>query len=267
MLQAKARYILETYLESTLTSNTITCRLDLTNVDLQMRMLRSLQKYLTANVNDFTPLEEARTVLVKDKLVYFYAGFKAYLFRMNLTKTHPSRLARLQEQLNVYQQQQQRANKSAKTTTRSSASTNKNQSTKKGVTVMSKQHQSAPSTPIDLTTMTKTQHLLNERNKTFDKIQSNHVDDLLFPNTNKSTRQRSAHHNKSRISNHLEAERLNSEKEKARGPIYIQYTLTSGLKVKFSDGRPATEGSSNGNTNSAHQPRGSMTQPLDGTID
>jgi hypothetical protein len=268
MLQAKARYILETYLESTVTSNTLICRLDLANVDLQMRMLRSLQRFLTANVNDLTSLEEARTILVKDKLVYFYAGFKAYLFRMNLTKTHPSRLARLQEQLNIYQQQQQqqqqRANKSAKTTTRSSASTNKNQSTKKGVTVMSKQHQS---TPIDLTTMTKTQHLLNERNKTFDKIQSNHVDDLLFPNTSKSTRQRSAHNTKSRISNNQEVERLNSEKEKARGPIYVQYRLTSGLKVKFSDGRPATEESSNGNTNSAQQPRGSMTQPVDGTID
>jgi hypothetical protein len=91
MLQAKVRYILEAYFESTISSNTLTCRLDLTNAELQMRILRSLQKFLAANVNDLTALEEARSNLVKDKLVYFYAGFKAYLFRMNLSKTHPSR--------------------------------------------------------------------------------------------------------------------------------------------------------------------------------
>lgn len=245
MLQAKIRYILETYLESTITSNNVNCRLDLSSTDLQMRMLRAIQKSLTANLNEFSSLEEARTILVKDKLVYYYAGFKAYLFRMNLSKTHPSRLIRLQEQLNLYQQQQQ-AKKSAKTTTRSSASTvNKKQTETKSVTVSSKPHHSAPSTPIDITTITKTQRVLNERMKTFEKLPANHVNEVLFPNinnNNKSIRQRSATNIKSRNSNQQEnLERLSSEKEKPRGPIYVQYTLTSGLKVKYSDGKPAVD--------------------------
>jgi hypothetical protein len=270
MLQAKVRYILEAYFESTISSNTLTCRLDLTNAELQMRILRSLQKFLAANVNDLTALEEARSNLVKDKLVYFYAGFKAYLFRMNLSKTHPSRLARLQDQLNTYQQQQQRTNKSAKTTTRSSAST-VNKNSRKVVTVMSKHHPAAPSTPVDLTTMTKTQHLLNERNKTFEQIQPNQIEDLLFPNTNTNktttTRQRSAANTKSRSSHNRELETSNSEKEKTRGPILVQYTLTTGLKVKYSDGRPATEGSANGTSISLQQPRDGMAHSFDGTND
>jgi hypothetical protein len=263
MLQAKVRYILETYLESTLTANNVNnCRLDLTNTELQIRMLRSLQKSLTVNAHDFTSLEEAKATLVKDKLVHYYAGFKAYLFRMNLSKTHPSRLVRLQEQLNLYQQQQQ-AKKSPKTTTRSSASTfSKKTFEKKFVSVIPKQYQSAPSTPIDLTKITKTQYLLNERMKTFEKIPSNQAADLLFPNINKSTRQRSATNMKSRSSNSqdgqgIRIERLNSEKEKNRGPILVQYTLTSGLKVKYSDGRPAIDTSTNGPGVSL-QPRESM---------
>lgn len=265
MLQAKIRYILETYLESTLTSNTLNCRLDLPNTELQMRMLRSVQKSLTSNTNDFGPLEEARTILVKDKLVYYYAGFKAYLFRMNLSKTHPSRLVRLQEQLNVYQQQQQQARKSAKTTTRSSASTvNKKSTEKKNVTVMSKPHQSAPSTPIDITTITKTQRVLNERMKNFEKLPANQVTEAFFPSiNNKPTRQRSATNTKSRNSNHQDGqaanlERLNSEKEKPRGPILVQYTLTSGLKVKYSDGKPAVETATTGPGVGLQQPRDSL---------
>jgi hypothetical protein len=251
MLQAKLRFILETYLESTITSNTLTCRLDLPNPELQMRMLRSIQKSLATNINDFAALDEARTILVKDKLVYYYAGFKAYLFRMNLSKTHPSRLMRLQEQLNVYQQQQ-RAKKSAKTNTRSSASTgSKKTSETKGVTMLSKLYQAAPTIPADITTITKTQRSLDERMKTFEKIQSNQVTDIPFPNNNnKSTRQRSAANTKSRTSNsqdgqRIASERLNSEKEKTKGPIFVQYTLTSGLKVKYSDGRPAVEAGPN----------------------
>ncbi|CAF3432647.1 unnamed protein product [Rotaria sp. Silwood1] len=257
MLQAKTRYVLETYFESNVTSNTFTCRLDLTNSDLQTRIVRSLQKYLSTNVNDFTSLDEARTTLVKDKLVNYYAGFKAYLFRMNLTKTHPSRLAKLQEQLNIYQQQQQqqqRANKSAKTNTRSSASTtNKILSPRKNLTAMSKNHPSI-STPIDITTVTKTQRLLNERMKTFDKIPSNKINDVIFPNPNKTTRQRSANNNNAKFRNSnnqdiqitTNIDTLNSLKEKNRGPIFVQYTLTSGLKIKYSDGRPIEE-----NTNGA----------------
>ncbi|CAF1199278.1 unnamed protein product [Rotaria magnacalcarata] len=246
MLQAKVRYVLETYFEANVTSNAFNCRLDFTNTDLQTRIVRSLQKYLTSNVNDFPSLEEARTVLVKDKLVYYYAGFKAYLFRMNLIKTHPSRLARLQEQLNLYQQQQ-RANKSAKTTTRSSASTNKNSLPRKNVSVTSKSHPIPPSTPVDLTTMTKTQRILNERMKTFDKIPPNKVNDIFFPVINKTTRQRSPTNNgKSRTTHNQDthtthAESMNSFKEKPRGPVLVQYTLTSGIKVKYSDGKPFEE--------------------------
>ncbi|CAF4253930.1 unnamed protein product [Rotaria socialis] len=246
ILQAKVRYVLETYFEANVTSNAFNCRLDFTNTDLQTRIVRSLQKYLTSNVNDFPSLEEARTVLIKEKLVYYYAGFKAYLFRMNLIKTHPSRLARLQEQLNLYQQQQ-RANKSAKTTTRSSASTNKNSSSRKNVTVMSKTHPIPPSTPVDLTTMTKTQRILNERMKTFDAIPPNKVNDIFFPVINKTTRQRSPTNNGKSRSTHNQdthtthAESMNSFKEKPRGPVLVQYTLTSGIKVKYSDGKPFEE--------------------------
>lgn len=262
MLQAKVRYILETYLEAGITSNTYTCRLDLTSTDLQMRMLRALQKSLSANLNDFSSLDEARTSLVKDKLVFYYAGFKAYLFRMNLTKTHPSRLARLQEQLNVYQQQQ-RANKSPKTTTRSSASTNKNSSGRKAVTVMSKHRPSAPAIPIDITTVTKTQHSLDERMKTFEKIQPNQVNEIPFPNANKSIPQRSTMHQKLRTSTHHDghntnAERANSAKEKARGPVLVQYTLTSGLKVKYSDGKLGMDESVNSAGMTLLQPRESL---------
>ncbi|CAF0735296.1 unnamed protein product [Rotaria sordida] len=264
MLQAKARYILETYFESNLTSSTFTCRLDITNSDLQTRIVRSLQKYLSTNVNDFTSLDEARTNLVKDKLVYYYAGFKAYLFRMNLTKTHPSRLAKLQEQLNIYQQQQ-RTNKSAKTNARSSISTtNKILSPRKTLTAMSKTHPLSPSTPIDITTVTKTQRLLNERMKTFDTIQSNKVNDIPFPNTNRKVRQQSANvnNNKLRNSNNQDGqittniERSNSLKEKSRGPVFVQYTLTSGLKIKYSDGRPIEE-NTNGTGIGLQQRRGS----------
>ena len=267
MLQAKVRYIFETYVEASTTSNNHNCRLDLSSTDLQLRIIRSLQKSLATNVNDFNSLDEARTSLLKDKLVYYYAGFKAYLFRMNLSKTHPSRLAKLQEQLNTYQEQHQRVNKSAKTTTRSSASTaNKKSSTRKVVTVMSKQHQSVSSIPIDITTMTKTQHLLNERMKTFEKIQPNKVNDIPFPTSNKPTRQRSATNTKGSTSNNQDGQatnvdRLSSDKEKMRGPILVQYTLTSGLKVKFADGRSAMEGSAHGGGGGAglQQPRGSMT--------
>jgi hypothetical protein len=255
MLQAKLRYILETYLESTITSNNVNCHLDLPNTELQMRMLRTLQKSLAANINDFNPLDEARTILVKDKLVYYYAGFKAYLFRMNLSKTHPSRLVRLQEQLNTYQQQQQ-----AKTS--SSASTfSKKTVSRKSVSSMSKKHQS---TLIDMTTITKTQRVLNERMKIFEKIPPNQVNDIQFPNVNnKTTRQRSEANNRSRNSNTQDGqgthiERLNSEKEKNRGPVYVQYTLTSGLKVKFSDGRPNNETNTNGSGVTLQQPHENM---------
>jgi hypothetical protein len=269
MLQAKVRYILETYLESTISSNTINCRLDLTNTDLQMRMLRTMQKSLLTNIYDFSVLDEARTILIKDKLVYYYAGFKAYLFRMNLSKTHPSRLVRLQEQLTIYQQkqqqqQQQQAKKSPKTI-RSSASTINKKLSEKVVTVMPKQYQSAPSSPMDMTTITKTQRLLNERMKIFEEIQPNQVTDLPFPIiNNKPTRQRSATNTKSRSSNNQDGqgtniERLNSEKEKNRGPVYVQYTLTSGLKVKYSDGRPAIETNNNGAGIALQQPHESTT--------
>jgi hypothetical protein len=273
MLQAKVRYILETYLEANITSNNYTCRLDLPNTDLQLRFLRSLQKSLASNINDFSALDEARTVLLKDKLVYYYAGFKAYLFRMNLSKTHPSRLARLQEQLNTYQQQHQRANKSAKTTTRSSASTvNKTTSSKKGATVMSKQHPAALAALIDITTITKTQRSLDERMTSFNKIEPNKVYDVPFPTVNKTTRQRSATNTKTRTLNNQDEQttakdRLNSDKEKIRGPIYVQYTLTSGLKVKLSDGRPVTEGGSNGTGVALQQPRASRGYSFGGPND
>ena len=264
MLQAKLRYILETYLESSVGSNSFTCRLDLTSAELQMRMLRTLQKSLTTNANDFSALEEARTILVKDKLVYYYAGFKAYLFRINLSKTHPSRLMRLQEQLTMYQQQQ-RAKKSAKTTTRSSASTvSKKTSEQKATSRTSKQHHSAPTTPMDITTITKTQSLLNERMQKFERLPSNEVTDISFSNPHpKSSPVRSSRNNKSRHSTHPDgqrahSERLNSEKEKVRGPILVQYTLTSGLKVKYSDGRPANENSPNGTGIALQQPRDSL---------
>ena len=258
MLQAKLRYILETYLEAGISSNSFTCRLDITNPELQMRMLRSVQKSLSSGMNDFTVLDEIRTMLVKDKLVNYYAGFKAYLFRMNLSKTHPSRLARLQEQLNLYQQQQ-RTKKSAKTTTRSSASTMTKKTSERKASATSKQHHSAPVLPIDMTTVTKTQHLLNERMKTFDQIQPNHVYELRFPNPkSKSADHRTIANKKARPYNQFEghatrSDRLNSEKEKIRGPISVQYSLTSGLKVKFSDGRGAGEGSPNDSGIGTHQ--------------
>ena len=258
MLQSKLRYILETYLESTQSSNNYVCRLDLTNSDLQMRLLRSLQKSITTNTNDFTVLEEARTVLVKDKLVYYYAGFKAYLFRLNLIKTHPSRLLRLQEQLNTYKQQQQQQQrqmkKSAKTTTQSSAST----TNKKAGTSMSKQHKSAPATPLDYTSVTKTQHLLNERMKTFDKIQPSQVNEIIFPNQHpikSAATQKSRGHAKQEV----QLERLNSENEKVRGPVYGQYSLISGLKVKYSDGKAGTDVIATGTTLlPLQQPRDSL---------
>lgn len=257
MLQAKVRYILETYLESNVTSNNFNCRLDITNTDLQTRVLRSLQKSLATGLNDFSALDEARTVLVKDKLVYYYAGFKAYLFRMNLIKTHPSRLARLQEQLDTYQQQQ-RANKSAKTNTRSSASTSNKTGPRKAVSVIAKPPPPAgPATPIDITTVTKTQRILNERMKTFDNIPSNSVNEVPFPTSDKPARQRSATNTKARNGNNHDGqgattERVNSLKDKNRGPVLIQYTLTSGVKVKYSDGRPI-EGSANANSAGAQR--------------
>jgi hypothetical protein len=100
--------------------------------------------------------------------------------------------------------------------------------------------------------------------KTFDRIQSNQVSDLIFPNTNnKPTRQRSATNHRSRQTNHQDGqaahlERTNSAKEKNRGPVYIQYTLTSGLKVKFSDGRPILEMGPNGAGGGSQQPRDSI---------
>lgn len=258
MLQSKLRYILETYLEAGISSNSFTCRLDITNADLQMRMLRTIQKSLSTGINDFAVLDEIRTMLVKDKLVNYYAGFKAYLFRMNLSKTHPSRLARLQEQLNLYQQQQ-RAKKSAKTTTRSSASTVTKKPMDRKSSITSKQPHSAPVLPIDMTTVTKTQHVLNERMKTFNQIQPNQVYELRFPNPkSKSAEHRPSFNNKARPLNPFEghvtrSDRLNSEKEKTRGPISVQYSLTSGLKVKFSDGRAAGEGSPNDSGIGTHQ--------------
>lgn len=253
LLQSKVRYILETYFEGNLTASTFTCRLDVPNAELQTRIVRSLQKYLTSNVSDFSALEDARTNLVRDKLVLYYAGFKAYLFRMNLTKTHPSRLARLQEQLDQYQEQQrQQASKSAKTVTRSSASTNKNSVSRKNVTVMSKTHPVPSTTSYDITKVTKTQRILEERTKNFEKLPSHKIDDVNFPNGNKPARQRSAtNHGKSRSSNNQEGhivniDSLNSFKEKAaKGPVSVQYTLTSGLRIRYSDGRPM-EGSASG---------------------
>ena len=102
--------------------------------------------------------------------------------------------------------------------------------------------------------------------KTFDKIEDNKVKDVPFPNSGKPTRRRSVTNNKIRNSNNQDGqgtniERLNSVKEKARGPVLIQYTLTSGLKIKYSDGRPI-EGSANGNSAAAPQRRGSAAYSL-----
>lgn len=256
MLQAKLRYILETYLESGQSSNNLTCRLDISNPELQVRLLRSVQKCLSSGINDFNILDEVRTMLVKDKLVNYYAGFKAYLFRMNLSKTHPSRLLRLQEQLNLYQQQQ-RAKKSAKTNTRSSASTVTKKASERKTSIASKQIHSAPATPIDMTSVTKTQHILNERMKTFNQIQPNQVYELRFPNSKSKSADQRPSINKSRPSNPFDgygtrSDRLSSEKEKVRGPVSIQYSLTAGLKVKFSDGRPAGDNSPNGSGVGVH---------------
>ena len=256
LLQAKIRYILETYLESSQTSNSLTCRIDITSPDVQMKMMRALQKALAINSTDFTSLEEARTTLVKEKLVHFYAGFKAYLYRMNLSKTHPSRLARLQEKLINVDRTRQDAQPPMKVNPRSSAS--------------SKRDQTPPSTPIDITSVTKTQRLLNERMKTFDKIQSTVVNDVPFPNVNRSNRQRTSANSKLRSSIVSDGpanptERLNSAKEKARGPIHIQYSLTNGLKVKCVDGRPTTGGSANANNGGRlQQPRASVAYSMTG---
>jgi hypothetical protein len=51
---------------------------------------------------------------------------------------------------------------------------------------------------------------------------------------------------------------MNSDKEKTRGPVYVQYTLTSGLKVKYSDGRPINEIGTNGTGVALQQPRDSV---------
>jgi hypothetical protein len=242
LLQAKLRYIIETYLESTTSTNNYTCRLDLTNTDLQIRMLRALQKSLTVNLHDFSSLDEARTILIKDILIYYYAGFKAYLHRINLSKKHPARMARLQEKFNI-QQKQQRPIKPDQT--------NKSITPQKLGTISPKQNQSESSPPIDITTITKTQRLLNERIKEFETIEANKINDVVFPDINKPKQQGSATNNKSRSTNSQDerkpsTERLNSDKEKHRGPVTVQYTLTSGLKVKYSDGRPAVEGPNSG---------------------
>ena len=271
LLQTKIRFIFETYVEASATSNNFTCRLDLTNADLQTRIGRSLQRSLATNINDFSPLDEARTFLVKEKLVYFYAGFKAYLFRMNLLKTHPSRLARLQEQVNIYKQQQH-ANKSAKTTTRSSASTaNKSSSPRKVVTVMSKHRSSVSTTSVDITTITKTQRILNERMKAFENIRAQKVIDVSFPNAHKFPQQQTLANNKLRTANILDGhvvhpERGGSVKEKSRGPLFVQYSLTSGLKVKHSDGKPFEE-QTNGTGFAPQQAHGSMAYSLGSTND
>ena len=256
MLQAKLRYILETYLEGNQTSNNYVCRLDIGSTDLQLRVLRTLQKAVASNANDFSVLEEARTILVKDKLVKYYAGFKAYLFRMNLSKTHPSRLARLQEQWTAYQQQL-RTQKSAKSHTRSSASTSKNQQ-RKVPSAMSK-HQSAPATPIDLTSMTKTQRSLNERMSFFNKLPENQISEAMFPTIHRPNRPRSGPHQRARG---FDNERLSSPKDtKHRGPITVQYSLTTGLKLRLADGKSTIEGpppTTSLMVNGLHQPRGSM---------
>ena len=271
LLQAKLRYLLETYLEASTTTNTYTCRLDISSVDLQLKTLRTLQKALTTNVNDFGVLEEARTYLVKERLVKYYAGFKAYLFRMNLSKTHPSRLARLQEQWTTYQQQL-RIQKSAKSHTQSSASSVKEKnSSRKPATSMSK-YPTAPSSPIDITSITKTQRLLNERMKTFEKLPSNQVNDVPFPSIAKHQRPRSATTHKARASNYHEGttgahDRLHSPKEKNRGAITVQYSLTSGLKLKYSDGKSTIESITNATAGVLQQPRGSLAHSLSSAHD
>lgn len=241
LVQSKIRYILETYLEAGVTSTNFACRLDISSSELQMKILRALQKSLGSNTNDFGILEEARTYLVKERLVKYFAGYKAYRYRMELSKSHPSRLARLQEQWNTYQQQL-RAQKSAKSQTRSSASTHKNQN-RKVQTPTSKHSQSGTITPIDLTMITKTQRLLNERMKLFDKLPENQIIEVPFPAVQKLNRGKSANPIKGRNLNQVVAtpptynERLNSAKDKNRGPLVVQYSLTTGLKLKCSDGK------------------------------
>ncbi|CAF1078355.1 unnamed protein product [Adineta steineri] len=267
-LQSKLRYIIETYLESTIATNNYTCRLDLTNVDLQVRMLRALQKSIQANIHDFSSLEEARTTLIKDVLVYYYAGFKAYLVRMDLSKKRPKYIVKLQEKLALHQQlSASRLDKTS--TTRSTPSLpNKNipPTIRKAPSGTSKQQKLESTAPADITTVTKTQYLLNERTKAFETLAPIKANDVAFPDISKTTGQGSAATSKLRTAASQDAQgtstdRLNSEKEKKehRGPVTIQYTLTSGLIIKYSDGRSAVEGAHSGSGVSLQQPRESVT--------
>ena len=253
ILQPKLRYILETYLEAGSTTNSFACHLDINSAELQTKVLRALQKSIGSTAHDFGVLEEARTFLVKERLVKYFAGYKAYRYRMNLSKTHPSRLARLQEQWNAYQQQL-RAQKSAKSHTRSSASTSNKNANRKVHTPTSKYSQPGTETPVDLTMITKTQRILNERMKLFDRLPDNQVIEVPFSDSNRSGRGRSAGNQKGRTQNQSDGrtsfnDRLNSAKDKNRGPLTVQYSLTTGLKLKYSDGKSTFDAAPSFNMN------------------
>ncbi|UJR27743.1 hypothetical protein I4U23_009018 [Adineta vaga] len=273
LFQQKVRYILDIYLESTTSTSSYTCRLDLANTDLQVRMLRALQKYLTTGANDFSSLDEARTILIKDILVYYYAGFKAYLMRLNANKKRPKYVIKLEEKLNLHQQQ--RADKLEQMSARASPSTtNKNITARKVPPTSAKQQQTKPTTPVDITIMTKTQRLLNERVKAFETMEPTKVNNVVFPDITKTPGLGSAINNKLRNVNTQDGqvtntERINSGKEKQhRGPITVQYTLTGGLTVKYSDGRSAVEGAHSGSGISLQQPpRSSMAHSAESTND
>ncbi|CAF0887353.1 unnamed protein product [Adineta steineri] len=130
----------------------------------------------------------------------------------------------------------------------------------------SKQQKLESTAPADITTVTKTQYLLNERTKAFETLAPIKANDVAFPDISKTTGQGSAATSKLRTTASQDGQgtstdRLNSEKEKKehRGPVTIQYTLTSGLIIKYSDGRSAVEGAHSGSGVSLQQPRESVT--------
>ncbi|CAF1206547.1 unnamed protein product, partial [Didymodactylos carnosus] len=184
MLQAKLKYILETYLEST-TPPAI--QIDITNYELNMRMIKSLQKALQASVHEYSAFEEARMQLIKEKLVFYYAGFKNYLFRQNnandrlITKsTYPVMKTTVQQIAQIKQKPSAVVNVLI-------TEVNENEQPqperkvvpRKAITVLSRHSTVTP--PQDLTAITKTQRVLDARMDEFQRIKSPKVSDVQFP--------------------------------------------------------------------------------------
>ncbi|CAF4298126.1 unnamed protein product, partial [Didymodactylos carnosus] len=224
ILQAKLKYILETYLSSP------TIQIDLINDELNMRMIKSLQKAIQSNIHEYSAFDHARIQLIKEKLVFYYAGFKNYLFYQNSKNNHltkksnfPILKTTIHPNMNIKQ-------KSTNNVLLTELKENKQQMKQKSSTYTSitktilKHSTSTP--PQDLTTMTKTQRVLDARMDEFQRIKLPKVTDVQFP---KKTQMMEKY-----AQNNDEKDQSNSVNSK-HGCVLINYTLTGGLKVKVID--------------------------------